>query len=127
MADVIISKAFCFLQSYEAVHGDSKSLRPQVVPKWCKPLDPWIRINVDAAVTCSSKYRGIGLIGRNSSGLVVFTVAKHLEGTFSAKISEAIVILCAVEETISQGLHHVELESDCQRVVNLLSSSVRGR
>ena len=64
------------------------------------------------------------MIGRNNSGLATFTVAKQFEGTFSAKISEAMAILCAVEEAISRGLHHVELESDCQRVINMLSSSV---
>lgn len=39
MAEVIISKASCFLQSYEVVHGGSKIPRPQIDPKWCKPLD----------------------------------------------------------------------------------------
>lgn len=51
-------------------------------------------------------------------------MAKRLEGTFSAKISKAIAIFCAVEEAVSQGLHHVELENDFQKVINMLSSSV---
>ena len=55
------------------------------------------------------------MIGKNSSGLVTFAVAKQFEGTFSAKISEAIAILCAAEEAISRGFHHIELESDCKR------------
>lgn len=82
--EVIVSKATYFLQSYEAVHGTSKSLRSQVDSKWCKSLDYCIRINVDAAVFCSSKYRGVRLIGRNSSILTIFAVVKHLESTYKS-------------------------------------------
>lgn len=64
------------------------------------------------------------MIGRNNSDLATLAVAKCLVGTFLVKILEAIAILYTVEEIVFRCFHHVELESDCQRVINILSSSV---
>lgn len=110
-------KATCFLQCFDEVHGVSKVRWASVEAKQVKPCAPWLRVNVDAAMSCSS--RAHNCIARNQDAGRGFVGAECLVGSFSTVIYEALAILFVVNEAIARNFQRVEIKNDCQRGANL--------
>lgn len=72
---MLVNKAETFLSNFIKLQGLTLSLLVGHAVKWCKPKKNWIRTNVDVAVPCSSTFRRLGLVGRNSDGLVLMALS----------------------------------------------------
>lgn len=92
----------------------------QRVGRWIPPQDEFIKINIDGSSRVNPGPTGVGGVGRNSRGEVVFFFSVH-KGWQSNNFMEGFAILYALERALALGCRKVICESDSQIVVNLLS------
>lgn len=84
-----------------------------------------VRFDSDAAVSCSYNSRGLDMVCRDYNGDILLAKVKNYVGSFTAKLSEAFGILLAVKDALAPGFSRVKLESDSQKVINLIKSEDR--
>jgi hypothetical protein len=85
-----------------------------------------IMVNVDAGWDHQSRKAGIGIIGRDCNGTVLFSEWSHFPSCANAEEAEALACLAGIRRLAtrtSPGL----LGTDCQRVVAAVNSSTVDR
>lgn len=100
--------------------GRRASKKVQRVGRWIPPQDGIIKINTDGSSRGNPGPTGVGGVGRNSRGEVVFLFSVH-KARHSNNFMEGFAILYALEQAWEQGHRQVICESDSQIVVNLLN------
>ncbi|KAK1644818.1 hypothetical protein QYE76_062623 [Lolium multiflorum] len=90
--------------------------------KWAAPEEANLKVNVDAGWDVATKQAGLGLIIRDHRGRVILTEWKFLPGCISAEEAEALACLDGIKQAIKLQCINVTVESDCARVVQIMSS-----
>ncbi|KAL5767563.1 hypothetical protein ACOSQ2_014346 [Xanthoceras sorbifolium] len=101
------------------------TLKLQRVPfldRWKVPSPGWFKINTDAALDSSRCKVGLGVVVRESYGLVLLSGSLVLDGLFSPKVAEALAILRGVQLALDSSFNPFCIESDAASVVHLISS-----
>ncbi|KAJ4717566.1 Ribonuclease H-like domain containing protein [Melia azedarach] len=95
--------------------------------KWKPPMDPWYKLNVDAAIDKEGGIAGLGCIVRNSDGAVMAsaTIKKLVSG--DVEQAEALAILEGVKIACDSGLQPLIVESDAINVVNLINGKLSSK
>lgn len=97
------------------------------VSAWLPPPSGGLKANVDAGWDALTGHAGVGVVLRKSDGGVLLSACRHVVGCASAE--EAEVIACI--EGFRQLAHYPHwnpiLESDCARVVSVLSTQAVDR
>ncbi|KAK6164619.1 hypothetical protein DH2020_001483 [Rehmannia glutinosa] len=94
---------------------------------WRKPIFPFMKCNVDAALNHNSNYTGIGMILRDDQGDFVVARTMWFPGLFTVREAEAMGVREALSWIHGLGIRHVEVETDAKYVIDDLSSPVSGR
>ncbi|KAL5814353.1 hypothetical protein ACOSQ4_024994 [Xanthoceras sorbifolium] len=84
-------------------------------------------MNVDAAFNCSSGKVGIGIVVRNSAGLLVCAAGLSSCLATSTAIAKAKAILMGAQFAVKKGLSPVCIVSDALKVVNMCNDSSPSR
>lgn len=139
-----ITASISFLQNYKESLGKKEPalvsngkapVPPLVIPaavtkvfapsRWCAPDTGWIKVNVDAGWNAASASGGIGMVARDANGKVLYSEWKRLNSCASAEEAEILAVLDGLRYLAANTQQPGMLESDCARVVEVLSSSVR--
>ncbi|XP_010665605.1 uncharacterized protein LOC104882889 [Beta vulgaris subsp. vulgaris] len=109
--------------SYVARIYPNAAAKPVTSPnKWSSPPPGMVKINADASLEVDG-WVGIGVIARNSDGDVLFSASRRIRAYWTPEIAEAKAIAVAVRLGKHFGFKEVIFESDCQVVINRLSSN----
>ncbi|KAK1560929.1 hypothetical protein Q3G72_032435 [Acer saccharum] len=90
-----------------------------ISPPWCSPAHGLFKVNMDVAVSGRHNRIGIGVVGRNHSGLVMGSSLQSISACFSPQVAEAMAIL--------RGIRFATLicvESDAKVVVGMINGGV---
>ncbi|KAL5817062.1 hypothetical protein ACOSQ3_025440 [Xanthoceras sorbifolium] len=90
--------------------------------KWHPPNSNCYKFNTDASIDDHKNCTGLGVIIRDSRGLVMASCVKGFDSLYSPPIAEALAILRGITLAVETGLLLVCVESDTKFVVNLITS-----
>ena len=99
-------------------HGKQRVCRDG---RWTPPPDGTLKINTDGSSRGNPGHAGIGGIGRDNAGGMVFIFSTY-KGQYSNNLMEALAIKTAIERGCSLGWKKIICESDSQIVVDILKS-----
>ncbi|KAL6511844.1 hypothetical protein OROGR_021441 [Orobanche gracilis] len=112
-----------FLMRYREAKSQFAAPRPPESQKvWTPPMDATIKVNVDAALFKNSNSTGLGLVARNSSGIVVAWRQRLRSNVTCPEIAETLALLEAVRLAEEFGWQQVTIESDCLNVIKAINS-----
>ncbi|XP_075640433.1 uncharacterized protein LOC142612203 [Castanea sativa] len=104
------AKKFCKFWSPMKSSQVSAPVRPRV--RWSPPPDEFYKINFDAAVFHEDNIAGIGMIVRDSSGLVMASLSHNIPFQNSVEELESLAACRALEFALELGLDKAILEGD---------------
>ncbi|XP_074315099.1 uncharacterized protein LOC141651279 [Silene latifolia] len=87
---------------------------------WSVPEEGIVKINCDAAIFYGVEV-GLGAVGRNSSGAIVFVASRRHRAGWSVEVAEAKALKFGLEMAMRLELNVVELESDALNVAKAVS------
>ncbi|KAK8523704.1 hypothetical protein V6N12_013789 [Hibiscus sabdariffa] len=87
---------------------------------WVKPSQDCVKINVDGAFNPMTRKAAIGVIARNSHGMMIDGSAFQLRGLQTAELAVACAFKEGVRMAIENGWTHVVFEGDSAIVVSKL-------
>ena len=88
--------------------------------KWCPPNPDMVKINCDGATFKEQKKLGIGVVIRDSNGLVMASMSKLLPQQYTSLEIETLAASSALEFAAKLGFRQVTLETDSQVLSNAL-------
>lgn len=120
----IISTAIAWTKSLQ-VGSSNKRWATTAMSRnmWQKPLEGWIKINVDGSLSRDGLSAAIGGLERNSKGSWLFGFQMNVYATEILQIEPA-AILMGLQIAWSKGFKQVELESDNAHLVDILHSGL---
>ncbi|XP_068339108.1 uncharacterized protein [Pyrus communis] len=101
--------------------GDGR--KENLAVRWCAPVDPFVKINVDASWSKASKLGFAGVIARGQDRRMV-AAARYAIRAPSAAAAEATALMHGCQLGAALGLRYVILESDSLEAIKSLSSSL---
>lgn len=90
------------------------------VDRWQLPPQGFLKINTDGSSRGNPGPAGIGGIGRDAMGSVIFIFSLY-EGTQTINLVEGLAILAALEKALALGWRNLVCEFDSQVLINLLN------
>lgn len=90
------------------------------VQKWKMPDQGWLKMNADATIFSKQNKWGMGMLFRNHLGRVYGWKNKLDEGPFEPKLAESLVIRTVVVWGKEMNIQMLQIETDCQRIVQAL-------
>jgi hypothetical protein len=97
----------------EHVVGDS-------VPLWSPPPSGWTKVNVDGSYVDETGAAGVGVVARDSMGMIIFTAWRSIQRCASAAEVEAQACVEGLKMAVRLAPGQVILETDCCRLVKAL-------
>ncbi|KAB2628569.1 patellin-3-like [Pyrus ussuriensis x Pyrus communis] len=91
--------------------------------RWCAPVNPFVKINVDASWSKASKSGYVGVIARGQDRKMV-AAARYAIRAPSAAAAEATALMHGCQLGAALGIRYVILESDSLEAIKCLSSSL---
>jgi ribonuclease HI len=104
----------------KTTHHGSKREKVNRAGNWCPPALGELKINTDGSSKGNPGHAGVGGIGRDSAGVVVFFFSIY-RGRHTNNLMEATAILLALERACALGWRRIVCESDSQVVIDLLN------
>jgi hypothetical protein len=103
------------LETYSLVHRKEELVNSPGIPleKWSKPKMGWVKLNWDAAMDIPAKKLGLGVVVRDSCGVLVAAKAAIIPFISDPTTGEALAAWSATTLTRDLGLQRVVLEGDC--------------
>ncbi|XP_062114030.1 uncharacterized protein LOC133825048 [Humulus lupulus] len=89
---------------------------------WRPPSMGRVKLNCDASLDAVGMKIGCGAVVHDSSGSSLASTAVPFSSSMSAPVAEAMAVLQGLLLCSRLGYHHVEVETDCKRVYQALSS-----
>uniref|UniRef100_A0A2N9J5F1 RNase H type-1 domain-containing protein n=1 Tax=Fagus sylvatica TaxID=28930 RepID=A0A2N9J5F1_FAGSY len=122
--DQVGPKAKCYLEEY-LKEADHKQPQPQPIPKvrWMPPRSHRYKINYDGAVFKKTNEAGIGVIVRDTRGLVIASLVQKVRFPHSVPSIEAWTVKRSIQFALEIGLTEAEFEGDSQIVVTALNDT----
>lgn len=87
--------------------------------EWQPTIRNVIKINIDAAIR-SGGFVQVGVVARDSNGILIFAAARKYTCCWTPEVGEAIAILDGLTVALEMNMDGIMLESDCLRVISLL-------
>ncbi|XP_060970040.1 uncharacterized protein LOC133037193 [Cannabis sativa] len=131
--DNIVTSAKTFLNQWKNAQDSviettfSGSLAEDAAVCWVPPYDNSVKINVDAAMFNENRQFGVGLVARDTQGLLIEGCTKLFQGQASAATAEAMGIREALSWIKKKRWTNVCIETDCLQVIQALRSTIEMR
>ncbi|KAE8709897.1 hypothetical protein F3Y22_tig00110328pilonHSYRG00789 [Hibiscus syriacus] len=122
--DVTLSRSFTWGR-YDAeskVHSMSNHVTPNQQVDWKSPEPGWICLNVDGAVSSTTKHGAIGGVFRDNEGSWILGFNKAL-GILQPLHAELWAIYVGIQIAWDHGFEFLVIQSDSMEAVNLLNKS----
>ncbi|XP_075645829.1 uncharacterized protein LOC142616999 [Castanea sativa] len=95
--------------------------RTQSRQRWRAPPEDMAKINFDGAVFSGENKSGIGVVIRDSAGLVIASCSKKLQQAYGSAEVEALAAATALSFAADVGVNRAVLEGDSLEVITALS------
>ena len=122
----VLDKAVDRKIEYAAPHMARSAAAVQCA-HWSAPAPSWYKINFDGAVFEREDSAGLGVVIRNSEGLVMASLSQLVPLPFSVIEVEALAARRALEQAMEIGLDRVILEGVSSVLIHALQSESRPR
>ncbi|XP_030924555.1 uncharacterized protein LOC115951512 [Quercus lobata] len=93
--------------------------------RWTPPPDHWYKLNFDGATFADKDTAGIGIMVRNSDGLVMASLAQQIPLPPSVIEVETLAARRALEFALELGFERIILEGDSESLDNALKMECR--
>ncbi|PON64686.1 Ribonuclease H-like domain containing protein [Trema orientale] len=121
LAGSLLEDADYWLREYQRFVGSEKVSASRTMincdKKWKAPTMGQLKLNVDAAVKCSSDFIGIGVVVRDCNGIVLGASSLKFAGHLSPFLAECVAVREGIKFAINHGLSPGVIETDAQNVV----------
>ncbi|KAE8657874.1 hypothetical protein F3Y22_tig00116976pilonHSYRG00014 [Hibiscus syriacus] len=91
---------------------------------WLKPTQDEVKINVDGAFCKASRVATVGIMARDSHGMVIGGLAKKIDPPFTAESTEAIAFTEGIRLASKNGWNNAIIEGDAISITYKLSNKV---
>ncbi|XP_075670254.1 uncharacterized protein LOC142640026 [Castanea sativa] len=115
------------LREFQAVNPHPPSLRTvhSSAQKWKPPEQGMVNINCDEARFAKENRAGIGVVVRDSEGMVLGSLSKQISQAYSPLEIKAMAIETAVQFASDLGFQHAILETDSLVLVKALRDDMK--
>jgi ribonuclease HI len=96
-----------------------------LISSWAAPAVGTLKVNVDAGWDSSTRCAGLGIISRDHTGSMLGTEWKHIPWCTPAEEAEVLACLEGLKHAINLQGASVTVESDCARIVQVLTEANR--
>ena len=111
-----------YLAGYLAANDSPRFTSPEtLIPHWTPPMGLRYKVNVDGAVFRSQKTAGVGVVVRDSNGLVVAALSRKINSPLGALEVEAKAVEAGISFARDIGIADFTVEGDSLVVYNSLS------
>ena len=118
----IFFKAARLLQDFLEAHDEEPVIAQNPIqPKWFAPAQPRYKANFDRALFKSSNSARLGVIIRDTNGVVIGVLSARVPLPQSVALVEALACRRVVQFAVEIGLHEVIFEGDAAVVINAIS------
>lgn len=94
-------------------------------PRWCKPLEGWIKVNIDVAYHHQSEFIGMGCVDRDDGSRFLHARSERMRGGMSTQEAEAWSFRAALLWMKQWKIQRCVFELDAKSVVDALHG-IRG-
>ncbi|KAL0448005.1 UNVERIFIED_CONTAM: putative mitochondrial protein [Sesamum latifolium] len=112
-----------YLLAFESTCSSQVPRRLGQSPSWSPPHSDAIKINFDGLILDGGTTLGIGVVTRDSSGMILFWQSFRLPRRGTTIVAEALAAREAIKLAVRQSWQQVRLEGDCVTLMNKLSAS----
>ncbi|XP_030943489.1 uncharacterized protein LOC115968280 [Quercus lobata] len=112
-----------YLQDYKDATSSSGQDKTCVSNSWHPPPAGVFKINVDGATSENGRNSSVGVIIRDSKGIIVAACANYLSGQFSAFETETLAVECGILLAQEMGLAQIIIESDALSVIQSIAAN----
>ncbi|KAE8708583.1 hypothetical protein F3Y22_tig00110338pilonHSYRG00172 [Hibiscus syriacus] len=84
---------------------------------WIKPTQDEVKINVDGAYCKDSRVAVVGIVARDSHGMVIGGLAKKIDPPFTAESTEAVAFIEGIRMASENGWNNAIIEGDAISIV----------
>ncbi|GMI98381.1 hypothetical protein like AT2G04420 [Hibiscus trionum] len=106
----------------QLVSSRSTAFEPCSYIRWSAPVDPFVKVNVDASFNNNTKSAYMGVVIRNIEGFILgacSTISYQIPSPFAAK---ARAIIQGLRLALDLGFIRIEVEGDSRSVITKLIS-----
>ncbi|KAK9987896.1 hypothetical protein SO802_028135 [Lithocarpus litseifolius] len=116
-------KAYEALLEYRSVQPRNQQSGPSVRSdtKWTPPPIGWYKTNFDAAIFNDDGRAGVGVVIRDTNGLVMASLSQNIQLATSVEEMEATATIRAIDLSLELGFANVIFEGDCVNVIKALT------
>ncbi|XP_059623080.1 uncharacterized protein LOC132266245 [Cornus florida] len=124
----LVENAVFYYQEFSDVQRQNKLLSiaphhaPLQSPQWSFPPNDFVKVNVDAPFSSSSKLCGGGYVARNHEGRVLSLGSWLFQDIFSPVVAEGLSLRAVIQVCLQWGWPKIIFEGDCQTIIKLCSS-----
>ncbi|KAL0004665.1 hypothetical protein SO802_012226 [Lithocarpus litseifolius] len=109
-----------YVRDFRSFNSSSSTVRSTAPKVWSPPgCNEW-KINFDGAMFCESDEAGVGVVVRNSSGVVVAALTEKIRKPPSVEVLELLAARRAALFSDELGLDRVIFEGDSEQVIKAL-------
>ena len=91
---------------------------------WSPPCGNQVKINFDGALFGESDYAGIGVVIRNSEGVVMAAMSEKIVKPQATKLAEILAAQCAVLFSRESGCYNPVFEGDSSTIIKSLQDRI---
>ena len=121
--DQVLQWAIDSLLEFRAAQPRKQPTPPRPLAKWSPPVEEYYKVNFDGAVFRDEEKAGIGVIIRNSQGMVMASLSQKISLPQTVVELETLVATRAIEFSIELGFSKVILEGDSETVIKALQDN----
>ena len=116
------SRAIALWQEFLLENTPSESLKnPRPATSWSPPTLGLYKENFDGAVFQDTHEARLGVIIRDSNGLIIASLAQKILYPRSVEMVEALATRCAVTFAIEIGTWKIEIEGDSEKIIKAIN------
>ena len=112
-----------YLQDYKEATSFSGQDKTCDSNSWHPPPAGVFKINVDGATSENGRNSSVGVIIRDSKGIIVAACANYLSGQFLALETEILAVECGILLAQDMGLAQTIIETDALSVIQSIAAS----
>nr|POE51331.1 putative ribonuclease h protein [Quercus suber] len=109
-----------YVCDFRSLKRSSPTIRVAAPKVWSPPVRNEWKINFDGAMFCESEEAGVGVVARNSSGVVVAALTEKIRKPPSVEVLELLAARRAALFFVELGLDRVTFEGDSEQVMKAL-------
>lgn len=103
--------------TFQAANAKKSRVTRRVLYPWKPPSIGWLKANVDRAFNNTSNNGGLGVVIRDSDGVLVGGGCVFVMHVHNSLMVEVLAVRLACQVAVKFHLSHIIFESDCLKIV----------